>query len=237
MFNRILAYLKQLFRSTAEKVMDPAIELEAAITEAKKKDQQLRNQAAKVIAHRTTFEQKLEKSADTLGEAREIAKQALLRADKAKEAGDTEAFDKWTRAAQSQAMKMQAAENNLTSLRGQYESAATQADAAKKAVMTNASRVSELAAKRMELLGQLEQAKMQESVNSAVESMNASLDMDAPSLENVEDKIKERLANAEARAELQEVTPEGAEAELREAINEVSADAKLEDLRKELGLA
>ncbi len=236
MFKRIVAYLKQLFRSTAESAMDPAIELEAAITEAKKKDQALRNQAAKVIAHRTTVEQKLEKSADTLGEAREIAKQALIRADKAKAAGDTEGFDKWTRAAQSQAMKMQAAENNLTSLRSQYETAVGQADKAKKAVMSNASRVSELAAKRMELLGQLQQAKMQESVNSAVESMNASLDMDAPSLENVEDKIKERLAQAEARAELQEVTPEGAEAELREAINEVSADAKLEELRSELGL-
>jgi phage shock protein A len=66
--------------------------------------------------------------------------------------------------------------------------------------------------------------------------MNASLDVDAPSLENVEDKIKERLAHAEARAESVEVTPEGAEAELREAINEVSAGAKLEELRSELGL-
>lgn len=237
MFQRIWAYIKQLFKGTAESVMDPKIEIEAAITEAKKQDQALRNQAAKIIAHRTQLEQKLEKAADTLGESREVAKQALMKAEESKAAGDTAAYEKWTRAAQAQAMKMQAAENNLTSLKEQYEIAATQADEAKKAVQMNASRVQELAAKRMELLGQLEQAKMQESVNKAMTSMTAALDMEAPSLASVEEKISKRMADAKAHAELREATPEGAEAELREAISLAGADAKLEELRAELGLA
>lgn len=236
MLKKIWAYLKQLFRTTAEGVMDPAVEVEMAITEAKRQDQALRNQAAKVIAHRTQLEQKLEKAADTLGEAREIAKQALLRADKAKAEGDTEGFDKWTRAAQTQALKMQAAENNLGSLKEQYELAQGQAEEAKRAVQQNASRVEELLARRMDLMGKLEQAKMQEAVNLAVEGMNASLDMDAPSLDNVEEKIQGRLAKAKADAELRAATPDGAEAELREAINMASADAQLETLRAELGL-
>ena len=42
-------------------------------------------------------------------------------------------------------------------------------------------RTSELAAKRIELLGKLEQAKMQETVNDAVESMSATLEIDKPS--------------------------------------------------------
>lgn len=236
MLKKIWAYLKQLFRTTAEGVMDPAVEVEMAITEAKRQDQALRNQAAKVIAHRTQLEQKLEKAADTLGEAREIAKQALLRADKAKAEGDTEGFDKWTRAAQSQALKMQAAENNLGSLKEQYELAQGQAEEAKRAVQQNASRVEELLARRMDLMGKLEQAKMQEAVNAAVEGLNASLDMDAPSLDNVEEKIQGRLAKAKADAELRAATPDGAEAELREAINMASADAQLETLRAELGI-
>lgn len=236
MFQRIWAYIKQLFRGTAESVMDPRVEIEAAISEAKKQDQALRNQAAKVIAHRTQLEQKLEKAADNAGESREIAKQALMKAEQAKANGDTAAYEKWTRAAQAQALKMQAAENNLNSLREQYEIAANQADEAKKAVQMNASRVQELAAKRMELLGQLEQAKMQESVNQAMSSMTAALDMEAPSLASVEDKISRRMADAKAHAELAESTPEGAEAELREAISIAGADAKLEELRTELGL-
>ncbi len=237
MFRRIWGYIKALFRTTAERAMNPEIEIEQAIQEARKQDQALRNQAAKVIAHRAQLERKLEKAADVVGEAREMAKKALLKAEEAKNAGDMEAVDKWTRAAQSLALKLQAGENNLNGLKGQYEIAVTQASDAKVAVEQNAMRLQELAAKRMELLGRLEQAKMQEAVNSAVESMSSTLDVDAPTLDKVESKIEERLARASANAELRESTPEGAEAELREAINMASADSKLDELKAELGLA
>ena len=98
-------------------------------------------------------------------------------------------------------------------------------------------RLQELAAKRMQLVGQLQQAKMQEAVNSAVESISASMERETPSLDKVEDKINERLAQAKARTELRGATPEGAEAELRETISIAQADAKLEELKRELGLA
>jgi hypothetical protein len=39
-----------------------------------------------------------------------------------------------------------------------------------------------------------------------------------------------------AKAELHEATPEGAEDELRRAVNMTEADAKLDELRTELGL-
>ncbi len=106
-------------------------------------------------------------------------------------------------------MKLQAAENNMATLKTQYETATTQADKAKKAVQQNAMRVSELAAKRMELLGSLEAAKMQESVNQAVDAMSNMSDYEAPSLEKIEDKIERRKAEAMAKAELREATPEG----------------------------
>ncbi len=236
MFKRIWAYLKALFTTTAENAMDPKIEIEAAINEAKKKDQDLRNQAAKVVAHRTQLESQLERAADDAGEAREMAKQALLKAEEAKAAGDAAGVEKWTQAAQSIAMKMQAAENNLTSLTEQYGVAQSQAEKAKDAVQANAMKLQELSAKRMQLLGQLEQAKMQEAVNDAVQTMSASMSDTGPSLDQVERKIEQRKAEAMARAELHEATPEGAEAELRQAINVVQADAKLEELKAELGI-
>ena len=236
MFKRIWAYIKALFTTTAENAMDPKIEIEAAINEAKKKDQDLRNQAAKVVAHRTQLESQLERAADDAGEAREMAKQALLKAEEAKAAGDAEGVEKWTQAAQSIAMKLQASENNLTSLKDQYTVAQGQAEKAKDAVQQNAMKLQELSAKRMELLGQLEQAKMQEAVNDAVQTMSASMSDTGPSLDQVEQKIEQRKAEAMARAELHEATPEGAEAELRQAINVVQADAKLEELKAELGI-
>jgi phage shock protein A len=233
---RLWGYLVTLFKGTAERAMDPEVEIEQAMNEARKRDQQLRNQAAQVIAHRTQLEAKIEGAADDVGEAREMAKQALMRADEAQKSGDTEAVGKWTRAAQSLAMKLQAAENNLSGFKEQYSVAVTQAEDAKRAVEQNAMRLQELTAKKMELVGKLQQAKMQDAVNKTVESISASMETEAPSFDRVEDKINERLAHAKAQAELHEATPEGAESELREAISVTQADAKLDELRKELGL-
>jgi phage shock protein A len=233
---RLWGYIKTLFRVKTEAAMDPEIEIEQAIAEAKKKDQELRNQAAKVVAHRTQLESKIEDAADDVGGARELAKQALMKAQESSTSGDSAGADKWTKAAQGLAMKLQASENNLNSLKGQYESAAAQADDAKKAVQQNALRLQELAAKRMELVGELQQAKMQETVNEAVEAISASMDDDAVSLDKVEEKIEKRKAEAMAKAELREATPDGAEVELREAVSMAQADAKLEELKAELGI-
>jgi len=236
MFSRIMAYLKALFTTTAEKAMDPRIEIEAAINTAKKQDQELRNQAAKVVSHRTQLDSQIDRAADDAGEAREMAKQAILKAEDARQAGDTAGVDKWTRAAQSIAMKLQAAENNLASLKEQYSVAQGQSEQAKVSVQQNAMKLQELSARRMELLGQLEQAKMQEAVNEAVATMSSSMSDSGPSLDQIETKIEKRKADAMARAELNEATPEGAEAELRAAINVSQADARLEELKAELGL-
>ncbi len=233
---RLWGYITTLFKGSAERMMKPEVEIEQAINEAKKRDQELRNQAAKVVAHRTQLESKMEKAADDVGEAREMAKQAILKAEEAKASGDAASQEKWTKAAQSIAMKLQASENNLSTLKSQYENASSQADKAKQAVQQNAMRVSELAAKRLELLGSLEAAKMQESVNQAVDAMSNMSDYEAPSLEKVEEKIEARKAEAMAKAELREATPEGSEMELKEAINMAQADAKLEELKAELGL-
>lgn len=236
MFKRWIAYIKSWFKSTSEDMMDPEIEIQSAIDEAKRKDQDLRNQAAKVIAHKTQLESQIERAAEDVGEAKEMAKQALIRADEAQRNGDDASVTKWTQAAQSLAMKLQASENNLASLKDQFTTAEGQAAKAKEAVRTNAMKVQELSAKRLEMLGSLEQAKMQEAVNNAVESMSASVSDDGLSMDAVEDKIELRKAEAMAKAELHESTPEGAEAELRKAVNVVEANAKLDELRAELGL-
>jgi phage shock protein A len=236
MFRRWIAYIKSWFKSTSEQIMDPEIEIQSAIDEAKARDQDLRNQAAKVIAHKTQLNSQIERAADSVGEAREMAKQALLKAEEGKSAGDEAAVTKWTQAAQSLAMKLQASENSLASLRGQYETATAQADEAKEAVQANAMKVQELSARRLEMLGSLEQAKMQEAVNNAVQSMSTSIADEGPNLDAIEDKIEQRKGLAMAKAELHEATPEGAEDELRRAVNMSEADAKLDEIRAELGL-
>jgi phage shock protein A len=231
------AYLKTWFGKKTDEMKDPAIEIEQAIQEAQKRDRELRNQAAMVLANRQRVEQELEESSGDLAEAKELAKQALLKADSAAKAGNAAEAEKWNNAATQIAMKMQAAQNSVDMYTKQLVTATAQAEAAKKAVQQNAMAVQEMAAKRMQMLGQLEAAKMQESVNKAMDAMNAQVgDTGVPSLDAVNDKIQQRMAVASAHAELKAATPDGAIAELKMSTGQLKAESALDDLRAELGL-
>jgi phage shock protein A len=233
---KLWGYVKTWFGKKTEEIKDPEIEIEQAIGDARRRDQELRNQAVKVIAHRTQVQNQLEDAADELGKAKEMAKQALLKADASEKAGNAADAEKWTNTARTMAMQMQAAQNNVDMLKKQFETAGVQAEQAKQAVNQNALQLQEISAKRMQMLGALESAKMQESVNRAMDSLNASVGDSAPSLDEVENKIEARLAQASAKAELKEATPEGAMAELKQSVSMAKADSALDALRAELGM-
>lgn len=236
MLRRWWNYIKTWFGVKSKEAMDPKIEIEAAIDEARKNDQNLRNEAAKVIAHRTRVADEIQDLAEQVAESKELARQALLKSDAALQAGNAVDAEKWNKAAQSIAMKLTAAQNNLDSMQQQLLTADQQAEQAKAAVQNNAMRLEEISSKRLEMLGQLEQAKMQESVNKAMASINATVGGDAPSLQEIEDKIRDRMAEAKAKTELTAVTPEGVIAELEREVDLASASGALDELRAELGL-
>lgn len=236
MIRRWINYIKTWLGMKSNEVMDPKVEIESAINEARSRDQTLRNEAAKVIAHRTRVAGEMEDAAADVAEAKELARQALMKSDAAAQAGNAADAEKWNSAAQGIALKLQAAQKSLDSYQQQLTIADQQAEQAKQAVHDNAMRLEEIAAKRMEMLGQLEQAKMQESVNNAMASINSNVGGDAPSLKEIEDKIEDRMAQAMAKTELTAATPEGAMAELKREVNMSGANAALDDLRNELGL-
>jgi phage shock protein A len=89
----------------------------------------------------------------------------------------------------------------------------------------------------MELLGKLEQARMQEQVNQTLEQLSKPMESTAgPTLGEIEDKINRRMANASARAELESASIEGAQRDVERSLQQVSAQARLDKLRVELGL-
>ena len=236
MLKKWMNYLKAWFTKKSNDAMDPEIEIEMAIQDARKKDQQLRNQAAQVIAHRTQLTAQLESSAGSVAEAKELTKQALLKADASTKAGNADEANRWNGAASSLAMRLQASQSTMDMLQKQLVTADKQAEDAKRAVQTNAMSVQQLAAQRMKLLGQLQAAKMQERVNDAMATMSATSNIDTPSLGDVEQKIQARMAQASAKAELSAATPEGAMAELKQTTAELQAAATLDSLRAELGI-
>jgi phage shock protein A len=236
MFRRWWNYIKTWFGMKSKEAMDPQVEIEAAINEARDQDKVLRNEAAKVIAHRTRVADEVEEAAKEVAEAKELAKQALLKADEATRAGNPAEAQKWTSAAQSIAMRLQASQKNVDAMQQQLVLADQQSQQAQAAVRNNAMRLEEVAAKRMQMLGQLQAAKMQETVNKAMATISAKVGGDAPSLDEIEDKIQDRMANAAATAQLDADSPDGAMAELERSVDLSSANSTLDDLRAELGL-
>ena len=235
-FSRVWGYIKALVTGGVESRMRPEVQIEQAMSEARKQDLDLRNQAARVIAHRTELQMKLDRAIGESAEARAQAGQALKNADSATTAGDSVEIDKWTRTAQALAMKLETTETLVEGLKTQYTTATQQAELAKEQVNANALRLQELSAKRMELLGKLEQAKMQESVNATMEQLSKPLDTAGPTLTEIEDKINRRMASASAHAELESASIEGAQRDVERSIAQASAQARLEKLREELGI-
>src|SRR5215211_1367501 len=130
---KFFGYVKTWFGQKAEEIKDPEIEIEQAIQEAMRRDQELRNQAAKVLAHRTHIAAEIEEVGGEVAEAKELAKQALLKADASLRAGNAADAEKWNRAASQIAVKLQAGQNNYAMLQKQLETANAQAEAAKQA--------------------------------------------------------------------------------------------------------
>jgi phage shock protein A len=90
---------------------------------------------------------------------------------------------------------------------------------------------------RQRLLGQLDQAKMQEQMNKAMSSLSETVGEDVPTLDEVRDKIEARYAKAKGMSELQEESVEGRMAEIEQASANVEAQSRLEQMKAELGLA
>ncbi|MEP6296155.1 MAG: PspA/IM30 family protein, partial [Ilumatobacter sp.] len=109
-------------------------------------------------------------------------------------------------------------------------------DQAKAAVKQNSRLLQEKIAEKSKLMSQLDQAQMQEEMNSAMASLTETVGDDVPTFNEVQEKIEARYAKAKASAELQEVTVESRVLEIEQATANVEAQSRLSELRAELGL-
>jgi phage shock protein A len=115
--------------------------------------------------------------------------------------------------------------------------AATQAaDQAKAAVATNGQVLQQKLAEKQKLLTQLEQAKMQEQMNKAMSSLSETVGQDVPTLNEVRDKIETRYAKAKGMSELTESSVETRMVEIEAAANNFEAQARLDEIRSQMGI-
>ncbi len=219
-----------------EESADPKVQLEQAINEAKDQHNRLRGQAANVIANQKQTELRLNRAIEELERYSGNARQAVKMADEATRAGHAENLERYTDAAEHFADRILILEEEIESLKGLYFQASDAADQAKAAVEQNAGLLQKKLGERQALLSQLDQAKMQEIVNSAMSTLSEAVGEDVPTFDQVRDKIEARYARAKAAAELTESHVETQVYEVEKAARKIEARSRLETIRSSLGI-
>lgn len=229
-------YLTAKLTGSFDERADPKVQLEQAISEAQSQHQRLKEQATNVIAGQKQAEIRLNGKMAELEKLTANARQALIMAADAESAGDTAKAAQYSSAAETIAGQLIQVERDVESLKSMVLESTEAADAAKAAVKQNSRLLQERIAEKSKLVSQLEQAKMQEEMNLAMDQLNETVGDDVPTLKEVEEKIQVRYAKAKASSELSEASVQSRVLEVEQATVNVEAQGRLSELRAELGL-
>jgi phage shock protein A len=230
-------YMGAKLSSVFNEKADPKVQLEQAITEAQEQHRRLKEQAANVIANQKQTEMQLNSALEELERLNRNAQQAVLMADEAARRGDATAATDYTNTAEAFANQLIAKEKEVENLKAMSLQSAQAAEQAKAAVQQNSRVLQQKLAEKQRLLSQLDQAKMQEQMNTAMASLTETVGDDVPTLAEVRAKIDQRYAKAKGMAELQDMSVESKMLEVEQATMNVEAQARLSEIRSKLGIA
>ena len=230
-------YLTARMSGRFEETADPKVQLEQAIGEAREQHRRLKDQAANVIANQKQTEMRLSRAISELERVNLNARRALMMAEEAAETGDAAKTRSYTSAAEQLAGRLITLEQEIESLKELHFQAAEAAEEAKAVVAQNALTLQEKLSERQKLLGQLDQARMQEQMNEAMSTLSEAVGEDLPTFNEVREKIEARYAKAKGVAELVEGGSEASMLEIEAAARNNEAKARLTEMREQLGIA
>jgi phage shock protein A len=229
-------YMTARLSGQFEAAADPKVQLEQAIAEAHDQHRRLTEQAANVIAHQKQTQMRLERAQEELNKITANARQALMLTDESTRKGDTTKSGEYQQAAESFANRMISLEREVEGLKTMLLEATKNADNAKSAVQQNASALQKKLSEKQRLMSQLDQAKMQEQMNRAMSDLSATVGEDVPTFEQVREKIEARSARAQGMGDLTSSSVENRMLEVEQAQINAEAQARLSELRTQLGL-
>ena len=215
---------------------DPKVQIQQAIDAAKSQHQAILDQAAAVLGNKRQLEMKLNKLVKDQTAAQEKARAAIVAADEAAAAGDTDRAADLNGVAEVLATQLVTVEQQLEDTKALYAQAETAAEQAKKQVKESEARLHDQMSQINELAAQADQAALQETTVKAMDSIGQfSKDDSVPTLDAVREKIERRYANALGAQELTEQNISGRMAEISQSGQDTLAAARLAEIRAELG--
>jgi phage shock protein A len=215
---------------------DPKIQLEQALLEAQESHRRLKEQAANVIANQKQADIQLSRKMEELEKLNNSARQAVIMADEAAKRGDPAKATEYTTTAEAFANRLIAVESEVEGLKQLSLTSARASDQAKAAVSQSSITIQKKLAEKQQLLGKLDQAKMQEQLNKTMGQLTETVGDDVPTLSEVQAKIEARYAKAMGTAEIQGGTVEARMLEVEQASMNTEAQARLSQIKAQLGL-
>ncbi|MEU1876646.1 PspA/IM30 family protein [Streptosporangium sp. NPDC020072] len=234
---RAWRYLVFALSGRLSELSDPRVQIEQAVQEARERHRVLTQRAASVIGNEHELELRLTRATEETDRLQENARQAVLLAEGSRAAGEEAKARSYEESARAFASRLVAAEDSLRDTRLMYERARQASDQARAAVDTNAAALQRTLAERMRLMSQLDQAEMQEQLNRAMGELSGLGPAgETPTLGEVRERIDKRYARALGEAELTTGSVEARMLEVERAALDVEGAARLEDIRRGLGL-
>ena len=219
-----------------EQSADPKIQLEQAITDAQAQHRKLKDHAADVIGNHKHSEMRLSRALADLERLNSNARNALRMGYEASQSGDTKKAESFMVAAEDLAGQMVVAEQEVNGLKNLCLQTAQSAEEAKQAIAQNQLNLQETLREKQKLVGQIDQARMQEQMNTAVASLSEGINSELPSFNEIRDKIEARYAKAKGVEELAEERPQVTMLQIEQASNRQQAKQIVAGMREQLGL-
>ena len=193
--------------------------------------QALRESATNIIAHEKMLEAERAKLVTELDRTRKSARQAVLMAEEATQAGESDKAVETNASAQVLAEHIVTLEAQLMTIDSELIAARQASDEARSMASDSAIKMAQMKAKGAELRADLYRAAVAE----------ATLDADGtPSFDEVRNTIGERLAHAEAAAEVADADGTAIidhhAAQIEEAARAAKAQARLAEIRSQMGV-
>ncbi len=191
----------------------------------------LRESATNIIAYEKQLEGQRTKLYTELEKVNTNVRQAVMMADEARREGSEAKANEFEESAEVLAQRVVEIDTQIAAIDIELIEARQASDEAKSIASDSAIQMTQMKAKGAELRADFERAKLAET--ELATSGN-------PSFEDVKGKIGDRLAQAEAAAELAEADGQtamaGATAMVEKAAMESKAAAKLAEIRSQMGI-
>ena len=192
----------------------------------------LRESATNIIAHEKTLEREQEKLTAELEKVSKNARQAVMMADEAARDGDAEKVAVFNDSAETLATRMVEIDSRMAKIDIELIEARQASAEAKGMASDSAIKMAQMQSRNVELQADLQRAVL---VETSLEEEGI------PSYDQVKDKIGEKLARAEAEAELADADGAGELARhtavVEDAAKDAKARARLAELRSSMGIS